>query len=56
MPFGDFTFETVETCEYGNIHAELPEHTCPYQEDIEGDDKFMCQCCGECEQTCVGDI
>ena len=32
------------------------DHTCPYAEDICGDNEFLCNCCSECEHECCMDI
>ena len=31
-------------------------HTCPYAEDVDGDDESVCNCCAECENACADDI
>lgn len=31
-------------------------HTCPYEEDINKDDKFLCNCCKGCQEQCVQEI
>jgi len=33
-----------------------PSHTCPYQEDINNDHEFKCNCCEDCEEQCCMDI
>lgn len=35
--------------------SEYP-HTCPYEEDINGDYQTKCYCCAYCEDACAGDI
>lgn len=32
------------------------EHTCPFSEEIHGDDKTMCNCCSNCTHECAMDI
>lgn len=36
----------------GNDKPALPEHTCPYVEDIENDDSTLCRCCEHCQDGC----
>jgi hypothetical protein len=31
-------------------------HTCPYQEEIGGDEAFRCRCCPDCEGDCVWEV
>lgn len=31
-------------------------HTCPFAEDIDGDDETLCTCCPVCEHQCAMDI
>ena len=31
-------------------------HTCPYQDEINGDDETLCTCCESCEHSCAMDI
>ena len=31
-------------------------HTCPYQEDINGDYRSLCNCCDDCTNECAMDI
>lgn len=40
------------TCE----EIEDEEHTCPFREDIYGDDESKCTCCPYCTQICADDI
>lgn len=35
---------------------EFEEHTCPYQEDINGDYDSLCTCCPCCQDNCAMDI
>jgi hypothetical protein len=35
---------------------EIEEHTCPYDEDINGDSESMCHCCDYCGNQCAQDI
>lgn len=32
------------------------EHTCPYAEEINGDDSSLCNCCDDCSHECAMDI
>lgn len=41
-------------CWCGN--EEIEKHTCPYQEDVNGDSEYLCNCCDSCEQNCCDDI
>lgn len=43
-------------CKCGKEFDELPLHTCPYQEDVNNDSEFTCNCCDECRQECCDDI
>ena len=42
--------------EGGCKHEPLDKHTCPYQEDVNGDSESLCNCCDECTQECAWDI
>lgn len=33
-----------------------PEHGCAYQEDVNEDKEFRCNCCDECAQECSAAI
>lgn len=33
-----------------------PMHTCPYQVDVNDNDKFMCDCCDDCTTECADNI
>ena len=43
------------TCggEDGCTNPPDEEHTCPYQEEINGNSEFTCTCCAECRTACV---
>jgi hypothetical protein len=51
-----------ESPKYGNEHRctceefQYEEHTCPFSEEIYGDDKTLCRCCPYCEYQCSMDI
>ena len=32
------------------------DHTCPYQEDVNNDSEFTCNCCTACTHECAMDI
>ena len=32
------------------------DHTCPYAEEINGDEETLCNCCKECENECAMEI
>lgn len=38
------------TCACGNPPVE--DHTCPYAEEINGDDR-LCDCCDDCRRACA---
>lgn len=44
----------IEKCRCGSEPASL--HTCPYQEEINGDSEALCGCCSKCIQQCLMDI
>lgn len=44
----------ADKCRCGNETAE--EHTCPFAEDIFGDNTTLCTCCFECRHECLMDI
>ena len=56
LPPTDDEPEVAAKC--GNCERNASEelHTCPYQEDINGDYTTMCNCCVGCQNDCVGDI
>lgn len=31
-------------------------HTCPFQEDVNDDSEYTCNCCSHCEHECAMDI
>ena len=38
---------------YGTGKIKL--HGCPFQQDINDDDEFRCNCCEDCTQDCADD-
>lgn len=32
-----------------------PEHTCPYQAIVNGNETYKCNCCDTCRQNCQDD-
>ena len=36
--------------------AKLKAHTCPYREDVHGDNESLCNCCEQCQHECAMDI
>lgn len=34
----------------------IESHSCPFQEDVHGDNSDFCNCCSECEHQCAMDI
>ena len=51
------TYEPCPVCKMATEkdHFE-PDHTCPYQSDINDNDEFQCNCCRSCEGECCDDI
>lgn len=49
--------ETIEEkmCQCGKNPAQ-PPHACPFQSDVNNDEDYTCDCCGECEYECAMDI
>ncbi len=37
-------------------HEQIEPHTCPYQSDVNNDDKTLCTCCKNCIGECCDDI
>jgi len=33
-----------------------PEHSCPYDEDVNNDPNSICNCCKQCTEACADDI
>lgn len=48
--------EGMEKCTRCENNAAEPEHSCPYQSEINGDDQYACDCCKECEYNCAMEI
>ena len=40
----------------GGMGEGLPEHTCPYAEDVNSDSETLCTCCDMCQHECAMDI
>jgi hypothetical protein len=51
---GEAKVTLVGVCKCGL--AGLPAHPCPYQEDVNNDSDFQCECCAACERECCDDI
>ena len=34
----------------------IEEHTCPFKEEIDGDEISTCNCCLYCQEQCMQDI
>lgn len=45
--------EQCENCKSREGTEEL--HTCPYAEEINGDQESLCNCCAECQHNCYMD-
>ena len=43
-------------CKCGAVPMSNLLHTCPYQQDINGDSVFTCNCCVDCCNECAQDI
>ena len=43
-------------CERCHKGAAQSMHTCPYQEEINGDSDTLCDCCEDCEAECCDSI
>ena len=46
----------MEKCERCNKNDGEDLHVCPYQEDVNGDEETLCNCCTDCVNTCVDEI
>ena len=42
--------------EHGCTHECVEPHTCPFEEEINGDSETLCTCCIHCQQSCAEDI
>jgi hypothetical protein len=40
----------------GGMNLALPVHSCPYQADVNNDDRDYCTCCDTCADECAMDI
>lgn len=43
--------DKCNTCEKEDGAAD--QHSCPYQEDVQGNDSDYCNCCEDCERECA---
>ena len=43
-------------CEACGKNPKAEPHTCPFKEEINGDDKSLCTCCESCTENCAWDI
>ena len=48
--------EVVTKCGHCDKNDAEEPHTCPYQEDINGDYTTLCNCCVSCQNDCASDI
>lgn len=46
----------INKCQNCQINNAAEYHTCPYEEEINGDDKTECNCCTDCEHECCMEI
>jgi len=51
----ELTPETSAKCKC-SVNDAQPDHTCPYRQDINDDNKTLCNCCDSCQQNCADDI
>ena len=45
-----------ELCENCKKNQAQELHTCPFAEEIYGDEEQKCNCCDDCESRCCQDI
>jgi hypothetical protein len=43
-------------CGSCNLNPSNEGHTCPYAEEINNNEKTLCDCCDECTHECCMDI
>ncbi len=43
----------VEMCGCGKNPATKELHSCPYQADVNNDDRECCKCCSDCAYECA---
>lgn len=48
--------EKAASCSKCHMGPAQASHTCPYQREINDDDKTECDCCQDCMQECCDDI
>ena len=46
----------IVRCSSCGLNDAVPEHTCPYAEDVNNDSSTLCTCCSACEHECCMDI
>ncbi len=47
----------MEKCQRSGCNSEaLPEHPCPFSEDIHNDSETLCNCCNNCIAECCDEI
>jgi hypothetical protein len=49
------TEKTIPTCDSCCKNPPEEEHTCPFAEEIHGNEE-LCNCCSSCEKQCAMDI
>ena len=53
----DEPMDDAEKCQRTRCTAKgEPLHGCPYQEDVNDNYEFRCNCCDECRHECAMDI
>ena len=43
-------------CQSCGKNKALKPHTCPFEEEINHDDKTMCNCCTDCQEVCANEV
>jgi hypothetical protein len=48
--------ELIDLCDgFQCVSPGVEEHTCPYKEEIHGDDS-LCNCCSSCMHNCAMEV
>ena len=45
--------KSIDTCNRCNKITKEGNHTCPFQEDVNSDEEFECNCCNDCTEDCA---
>ena len=46
----------IEMCARCGKNPATESHSCPYNEEINGDFNTLCTCCGDCQAECALEI